>query len=61
MEYIIRLHFASWGKDTRVCMVYNDDTDSNQANVCQAETEKNTPDYVNSNFKYQQYEYDNPQ
>lgn len=60
MEYIIRLHFASWGSDTRVCMVYNDDTTSNQAKVCQTETGKNTPGYVNSNYKYQQYDYDNP-
>ena len=60
MEYIIRLHFARWGQDTRVCMVYNDDTTSNQAKVCQTETGKNTPGYVNSNYKYQQYEYDNP-
>ena len=61
MEYLIRLHFASWGRDTRVCMVYNDDPASKQADVCRSETGKSTAGYTNADFKYQQYEYDNPQ
>ena len=58
MEYIIRLHFAASAPDTQVCMVYNDDPASKQADVCRMETGKATAGYTNSSFKYQQYGYD---
>ena len=58
MEYIIRLHFASYAPDTQICMVYNVDSTSKQADVCRMETGKSTAGYKNTSLKYQQYEYD---
>ena len=60
MDYIIRLHHASWGADTCICRVHNDDSSSVQADVCRMETRRGSASYTNNTFKYQQYEYDNP-
>ncbi len=56
MEYIIRFN-TSFAPGSQVCMVYNDDSSSKQADVCRMETGKATAGYTSSQFKYQQYEY----